>query len=780
MLLWMLLLTSCGAGLRAPKPATMREDPAGKYRNTDATHGFWLVDWDPAAKVLLQTMSKHGVLLVRLDGGELTVLRDCYNPGEYHFSQSAKIRNRELIRSKTELNVKLPLGAASLGAEFKKGDMWSLDYVMVGSKEASVHEVEVDSMPPRCRGATHFVQSMVVGALRLSSAGAVSGGAAAGAFSAELGTGGSKESAVIREEGEYETCNDAATPGSHEGCRATIKVFLSPLKGRAPILPSTAVATLPLLDLGKLTVVPTELIFFPQFIIPERSISAMELSADIPPRIQKQWSALAEGETAYREILMERVLALAEIEGKRRACLSQKGGCTLQHKYAEEEAAVKKQFLRRTDAARTTVRTRRSQLASALKREYTLRETLKKNSDAAAVAYAAVALSIQHDALLDPDAPPLTTHLDDSEIFQSLRGIVERTRPNETVGWWSRYLLGNLLVETDAEAEGIALLQTNAKERWRPETVQVFFVLGNYSLDVARDAEAAFAQFHQMAEAARKFDNGRAFAIASVLSALSAFYMERYEESLALTLKSLAAPRMKPLGQHLSALAAECIEHLGGIEREPLKDVPPAIFARIADILAQRAVFRCATEEAEIAWQMIIDRAPDSLFAAAALEGLIASARRVGDMERAHTLEKRRATAYSIDSPWANALRAAGNKDGGPTDEEISRAIAALPPPMPTDANNEAEQREDFSERLVGLYSHCFGSVTTSESAARDIAVEAITRSDGRVSVSVKTVGDDVPAAGNTESVERCFVRDGPRYLKGIRKSFRVVVTSRE
>ena len=235
-----LFTSSCGppslpAGPRVKPPQGGGE--GGKYQCRDVTGSAdpWLVEWTPAAKVRLQSSSQNGVLVVKYQGCNLEVLYGCEVDGAYTFNETTRSRQTEIIDNEAELFAKLPIGALNLAGEFKKGDHWSLEYVLVGTRTASVKNIPRASLSGNCAGATHFVQGMAVGAYQLSAKAHRKVGAEA-SLKGVAGAGGKigAEARRLRQDGQYEKCIKDATKSSERGCQAIVQLYLRPVSGSTP------------------------------------------------------------------------------------------------------------------------------------------------------------------------------------------------------------------------------------------------------------------------------------------------------------------------------------------------------------------------------------------------------------------------------------------------------------------------------------------------------------------------------------------------------------------
>jgi hypothetical protein len=228
-----LLAISCGA----PQPDDLIQSGAPLAPET-GVHGCkvskdsarpMLVEWPAVEKAALQASTARGVVLVRYDGCRLKQLPRCRVSGEYDFIETSRAQDGFIVKNKTELFAKLPLGAISLEGELSQGKQLSLAYVAVGARTADVPGVGRAALKGECEGATHFVRTMVVGAYALSSEASVGGGAGVSVASAGVGGSHEKSTEVIRRDGNLEDCIDESTPAADKRCQAVVQLILEPV-----------------------------------------------------------------------------------------------------------------------------------------------------------------------------------------------------------------------------------------------------------------------------------------------------------------------------------------------------------------------------------------------------------------------------------------------------------------------------------------------------------------------------------------------------------------------
>jgi hypothetical protein len=188
-----------------------------------------LVEWPAVEKASLQASAERGLVVVRYDGCRLKQLARCKADGDYDFVETSRAQDGFVIKDKTELFAKLPLGAVSLEGELSQGKQLSLSYVAVGARSTDVARVGRERLEGECDGATHFVRSMIVGAYALGAEAALGGGAGVSVGSAGVGGSHEKSTEVIRRDGNLEDCLDESTPADDKRCQAIVQLILEPV-----------------------------------------------------------------------------------------------------------------------------------------------------------------------------------------------------------------------------------------------------------------------------------------------------------------------------------------------------------------------------------------------------------------------------------------------------------------------------------------------------------------------------------------------------------------------
>ena len=194
-----------------------------------------LVEWPATEKAALQSAATRGLVVVRYDGCRLKLLDRCDAGGGYAFTETSRSRDGFVVRDRSELYARLPLGAVKLEAELGEETSLELSYVAVGTRDSDLTSISRGQLSGACEGSTHFVRGMVVGAYELARA--TTGEVGAGAGVGPAGLGGRQESSrqVIRGDGNLEACLDDATPADDTRCQAVVQLVLEPIDDATPI-----------------------------------------------------------------------------------------------------------------------------------------------------------------------------------------------------------------------------------------------------------------------------------------------------------------------------------------------------------------------------------------------------------------------------------------------------------------------------------------------------------------------------------------------------------------
>ncbi|MEE2786117.1 MAG: tetratricopeptide repeat protein [Myxococcota bacterium] len=250
LILALLAMAGCGGGQVAQQVKPTRLTSSNVMEETQVCTQskdeaeLLVVDLPASRRADLEVMMSEGLAAVKYDCRALKLLKSCHIEGGYAYKGT--VLKEELIRleNQDEIEANLPLNgvglAAKLGTEIERGATLDLAIAMVGQQRAARFEVARDELKGRCRGATHFVRAVHVGAFAMRQGERAEAAAAANVFG--LGASGRSASAssAHKADGNLDACRqtqpDAKAPNS--GCGAVLRLYLLPIS-TAGTTPST-------------------------------------------------------------------------------------------------------------------------------------------------------------------------------------------------------------------------------------------------------------------------------------------------------------------------------------------------------------------------------------------------------------------------------------------------------------------------------------------------------------------------------------------------------------
>ncbi len=207
------------------------KDTAQLCQNALDRENPFIVEWPGTHKVELESISKRGLVMVRLDGCKLDVLPRCEAAGSYAYEAVTPNRDVLEIKDDSDLFSKLPISSQALRAEIASGKMLNLDYVLVGQKLASGEPADPTG---DCALATHYVRTISIGAYNMESASKAKAGADVDIGIVAVGAHSDSSRKRLKNSGDLEACSskteiDEKTVKS-SGCGAPVKLGLAPLR----------------------------------------------------------------------------------------------------------------------------------------------------------------------------------------------------------------------------------------------------------------------------------------------------------------------------------------------------------------------------------------------------------------------------------------------------------------------------------------------------------------------------------------------------------------------
>lgn len=172
----------------------------------------FVVNWAPTDRTALETRAQEGVVVVAVSDESLEVLPRCRVEGVYRYAGASHASQIISIETKADLGAKFPFaGPVNLGAMLETHGRVGVEYHTIGEYKADLDEVRSEALQGDCKGASHVIASMSVGAYELF-AGDRTGGHVDAAVPATVGaSGGAERSYEHIDRGGDEAACEAAT-----------------------------------------------------------------------------------------------------------------------------------------------------------------------------------------------------------------------------------------------------------------------------------------------------------------------------------------------------------------------------------------------------------------------------------------------------------------------------------------------------------------------------------------------------------------------------------------
>ena len=257
----------CGGGVgnnaagQLVKTPELPTDKQAKCKVAKSQSEPLIVEWPDAARGRLESVSRKGLVAVRYEGCELTVLSRCTvksTSGGYGYSPITRKQSKITIKDADELYASMPVGAVKLESKLQLAGQLNVQMTIVGRYESANQSVYREDLEGECADATHVIAALTVGSFMFSAGSEAEVGAGAATVIPAVG-GGAKSSATretIQHDGDEASCTratitDKAPP---EGCGALLQIEVMPLargvKVVAPVVvpvpvPAPALPTAP-------------------------------------------------------------------------------------------------------------------------------------------------------------------------------------------------------------------------------------------------------------------------------------------------------------------------------------------------------------------------------------------------------------------------------------------------------------------------------------------------------------------------------------------------------
>ncbi len=196
-----------------------------------------VLEWPAGARSDLEAAVHDGVVVVAYSCTGVKVLADCKVKGNYGYRAVTARTETTLIEGKDDIKASFGGAAWAVAGNLTRDAKLDLTTILVGklsTPRASVHRSDLAG-DDFCKGATHFVKRVDLGAFAMATGANVTAGFSAKAFAQGAAGGSSSKDIRTKADGEPGACKASTTADAKapEGCAAPIRVSLAPIKDEA-------------------------------------------------------------------------------------------------------------------------------------------------------------------------------------------------------------------------------------------------------------------------------------------------------------------------------------------------------------------------------------------------------------------------------------------------------------------------------------------------------------------------------------------------------------------
>ncbi|HVH40861.1 MAG TPA: hypothetical protein VM925_00915 [Labilithrix sp.] len=233
------------AASHALKTPELPTDKQAKCRVAKSQSEPLIVEWPDAARGRLESISRRGLVAVRYEGCELSVLSRCTvksGSGGYGYSPITRKQSTVRIKDADELYANMPVGAVKLESKLQSAGQLNVQMTIVGRFESTSHDIYREDLEGDCGEATHVIAALTVGSFTFSAGSDAEIGGGANVMGAGAGGKSTAARETIQHDGDESACMRAtiADKAPPEGCGALLQIEVMPLakstKAVAPIV----------------------------------------------------------------------------------------------------------------------------------------------------------------------------------------------------------------------------------------------------------------------------------------------------------------------------------------------------------------------------------------------------------------------------------------------------------------------------------------------------------------------------------------------------------------
>jgi hypothetical protein len=192
-----------------------------------------VVEWPAPDRAALEAQSRKGQLVVRYEGCELEVMRQCKAPTKfaYRYTAITPKEERETIDTAEKLYASIPVYAARFEGKLAQSGQLNAEMTIVGEYGVEGDAPALDQLEGDCKGATHVVSALTVGAFSFFSGSSREIGGSASVMGFSAGAESTSKNESLSRDGDTKACSSSrrGDPNPPENCGSLMRLELTAL-----------------------------------------------------------------------------------------------------------------------------------------------------------------------------------------------------------------------------------------------------------------------------------------------------------------------------------------------------------------------------------------------------------------------------------------------------------------------------------------------------------------------------------------------------------------------
>lgn len=190
-----------------------------------------VVEWSAPERAALEAQARSGQLVVRYEGCDLVVLRQCRAPAKfgYRYASITPKEERVTMSNAEQLYASIPVYAAKFEGKLAQSGQLNAEMTIVGEYSVDGEPPALDQLEGDCQGATHVVSALTIGAFAFFAGSERQIGVSASVMGFGAGGEQRKQDENLSRDGDVKSCGASRRGDPHppEGCGSLLRLELA-------------------------------------------------------------------------------------------------------------------------------------------------------------------------------------------------------------------------------------------------------------------------------------------------------------------------------------------------------------------------------------------------------------------------------------------------------------------------------------------------------------------------------------------------------------------------